>query len=570
MKKILAILLALTMIVGLSAVAFASDENHTITITNTDSSVQHTYEAYQVFAGNLDASEGILSDIVWGSGVNGAALLTALKADATIGTDFVDAETAADVAKVIENYENDSAKIDAFATLVGGNLTNTVAGTSTQTASPYTITGLDDGYYFVKDKDDSVTAGTETYSKYMLQVVKDVSVEAKDDQLTPEKTTSVTTVSIGDVVPYKVTLPVPKMNGYSTYTMVMTDTMDKGLAFDAATGIESVKVGSKTLTKVDSFDPVPDPTTVYTVTAEKDNTTGNTTVTVTFYDFIQYKGETGNIEVKYNATITEEAFIGTNDGIKNDVSFTHSNNPYKEGSTGETPHSTVTVYTTEITIHKVDGATKSPLAGAEFKIEGDTLTNMLSTGVKYEKLPYELKEGETVADAGPFYLLNDGKYTKTAPTDATAGQYASREDKYEMVSYTKLVTEDGGTVVYSGITGTDGLLTFTGLSAGTYTITELTAPDGYNLLEEPIEITIEFKMTDDTPPVPQFSVAGESNLITVSDDGTIEITIENNSGSTLPSTGGIGTTIFYIVGGLLAVGAGVVLVTKKRMSKEDV
>ena len=128
---------------------------------------------------------------------------------------------------------------------------------------------------------------------------------------------------------------------------------------------------------------------------------------------------------------------------------------------------------------------------------------------------------------------------------------------------------------------------FEGLGAGKYTITELVAPDGYNLLQEPIYIEIELAITDDLDtegnPVVVWNAyyldkdgnrltddAGEVKKVSLVDgSGNIfNLEVVNNSGATLPSTGGIGTTIFYILGGILVVGAGIMLVVKKRMSSE--
>ena len=104
-KRALALVLALTLLLAMSATVFAADDTtYTITINNTTTG--HTYEAYQIFAGDLAEKDGktILSNIEWGSGVNGAALLTALKADATLGNDFKDCTTAAQVADVLATY----------------------------------------------------------------------------------------------------------------------------------------------------------------------------------------------------------------------------------------------------------------------------------------------------------------------------------------------------------------------------------------------------------------------------------------------------------------------------------
>lgn len=129
-RKLLALLLALLLTAALTVPALANgddgtdeaqpqaDTTYTITINNNKDG--HIYKAYQVFAGDL--ADGILSNIQWGTGVNGGALLSALKGDETIGSDFAECTTAADVAKVLAGFESDSANLDAFAKVVAANL----------------------------------------------------------------------------------------------------------------------------------------------------------------------------------------------------------------------------------------------------------------------------------------------------------------------------------------------------------------------------------------------------------------------------------------------------------------
>ncbi|MEE0856910.1 MAG: hypothetical protein U0L58_06440 [Ruminococcus sp.] len=171
-----------------------------------------------MFEGNLDTNEEILTNINWSNGVDGAALLADLTANLT---DFASCTSASDVATVLVDYldDNNSTAIDTFAEVVGKHLA-TVAGTSTENASPYTIAVQGDGYYFIKDKNDSVTEEGEAYSKYMLNVVRDVTIEAKDEHLVPEKKivengneVSTNVASIGDEITFKITIDVPKMDG---------------------------------------------------------------------------------------------------------------------------------------------------------------------------------------------------------------------------------------------------------------------------------------------------------------------------------------------------------------------
>ena len=110
-----------------------------------------------------------------------------------------------------------------------------------------------------------------------------------------------------------------------------------------------------------------------------------------------------------------------------------------------------------------------------------------------------------------------------------------------------------------------GDTTIAGFGEHDYYLYETKAPNGYNLLAEPVKFTFHTSATMDLLTDPAW--------ITLN-DSTIKLTgmnfdIANNSGATLPETGGIGTTLFYVIGALLVVGAGVLLVTKKRMGKAD-
>ena len=163
---------------------------------------------------------------------------------------------------------------------------------------------------------------------------------------------------------------------------------------------------------------------------------------------------------------------------------------------------------------------------------------------------------------GTYWKLKDGTYTTTAPETAT-------EDKYESTT-TKYVEQTVTTVKGNGQTETNvkgyvdpntGEITFTGLGAGNYILTETVTPNGYNTIA-PIEFNISFDAGTK-------KFASDNSAIELQGDNTLYTTVINKSGAELPSTGGIGTTIFYVVGGLLVVGAGIVLVTKKRMGKAE-
>ena len=159
--------------------------------------------------------------------------------------------------------------------------------------------------------------------------------------------------------------------------------------------------------------------------------------------------------------------------------------------------------------------------------------------------------------------MKDGTFTETAPTTETESKYVSNSVKYAKVTDSTEQTKMQK-VTASGTTDANGLITFKGLGAGTYYITELKTLGGYNLLTAPITVTIT-----GTP-----SATGSGYSWSVSsnakfEDDMVKLTVENNKGSVLPITGGIGTTIFYVIGGLLVCGAAVMAITKKKLSVED-
>ncbi|MDD5904747.1 MAG: SpaH/EbpB family LPXTG-anchored major pilin [Clostridium sp.] len=206
--------------------------------------------------------------------------------------------------------------------------------------------------------------------------------------------------------------------------------------------------------------------------------------------------------IEYSATVLDTAVLGAN-GNNNKVNLSWN---YVDGGGDEDPDPDdpeTTTYVYMITINKVDANGNTPLAGAKFV----------------------LRKGN--AAEGYKYL----KYTPA--TEDTPAEVEWVTDIDEATVYT---TDD------------DGLAIISGIAEGTYELVETKAPEGYNLLYGPVTVTV---------PAPAEEGQNHNN---------VEITVENSTGSELPSTGGIGTTIFYIVGGVLMVAAVVLFATKKRMS----
>lgn len=427
-----------------------------------------------------------------------------------------------------------------------------------------TISNLTDGYYVIED-----TAAKTPVSALMLQTVNNPNetVTIKADEPTVDKKivdnaqganpTTANNAAIGDTVYFQVTSKVPDMTGYTKYFFVMNDTLSKGLEFGA---IDSIVVGEKTLKA----------NTDYTLETNKDNNNGTTSIEIVFKNFIQYtKG--ADITITYHATVDEDAEIGTA-GNDNTVKLQYSNNPNvtpsgeldnpdkpkSDDPTGDTPEKKTQTFVTGIELIKVNPAGER-LTGATFEITG-------------EKLNKVLVEQDTFTEAadGKYWLLKDGSYTTTEPvTDENAvgynaGKYADTVKKYtkSKVQEVKATKEN---VKAEATVGADGVLRFNGLAAGEYTINEIKAPDGYNLLASPIQLKIEWTAPTDTAKCTWTYTwkQGNDNLTPVENaENTVQIV--NNTGSQLPSTGGIGTTIFYVGGAILIIGAIAALIIKRR------
>lgn len=529
--------LAFTMAFAMGLTASAAD--YTITINKPAGDIDRTYEAYQIFQGNLDGST--LSDIEWGTGIDGAAFLTELKKNASF-TSCTDAKT---VAEKLAAFTNDSDEAVAFAKLAGKFLTT---ATATSSAGKITVPA---GYYLLKDV---TTVAHDALSLNILEVVKDVTVNPKADHPTVDKKigTDISTgvaaneATIGDKVPFVIASKVPQMQGYTKYFFVLNDSMTAGLTYNRDVAI---KIGTTTLAP-----------TAYDVTYDD---TANT-MKIVIKNFIQYKSEAGkDIVVTYSATLNENADL-TQAGNKNTVKLTYSNNPNVESKgenepdstdpVGETPEHVTVTYSTKLQLTKVNGADHNEkLEGVEFQITGTSIKTAVSKGEYFKQ-----------DAAGTYYQLKDGTFTETDPTPETESKYVSTSVKYAKVTDTTEQT-NMQKVTASGTTDKNGLITFEGLGAGTYFITELKTKSGYNLLTAPITVVITA-----TPGTTSCTWTATMNGAPATfEENMVKLTVENNKGSVLPITGGIGTTIFYVIGGLLVCGAAVMAITKKKLSVED-
>jgi LPXTG-motif cell wall-anchored protein len=362
----------------------------------------------------------------------------------------------------------------------------------------------------------------------------------------------------------------------------MKDKLPTGMTF---MGITSIKVADDNVPYTMTVAPAG--STTYAAYTAPENaaaavtTAGGQQIKVVFNNFKTFaEGKDGRIGadlvVTYTAVVNDDAnFTAT--GNKNEVVFDYSNDPNHDYNgdepgpgdvVGTTPKDTTTTYLTNIEISMSgDNGSISALAGAVFEIASTDYNVTLVTGEKMVASDYSLPasgESWVGTNGGTWYKLKDGSYTETAPTSTTGSSYESTDTTYKKVAFEKANTTPGSTNKVTVVSGEDGKIKLEGLKPGTYTIKETKAPTGYNLDETEHTIKLDWDATE------KKIVLNEDD----SDDAakfdgttaTAKITIDNKAGSVLPSTGGIGTTIFYIVGAILVLGAGILLVTRRRMN----
>ena len=558
LKKTFALLLALALVLSLGITAYAAEQKGSITIHEAGGvSVEgKTFLAYKVLDLNL-VGEGYVYTVP-----------EALK---DFYADYFELNEALgdfdyQVTQKIAALTGDDLFAFASGVLAAAKVANiapaSVTGQRGDTSVKFTDLPL--GYYVVEDTAETtpVSALVLTSTKPNVEVNIKAELPVVDKKIIEEQDRVETNnAAVGDVVSYEVTSKVPDMTGYTKYYFVLKDTMSLGLTFNQDVAIT---IGNQALTKDNDF----------TVTAKA--TANGTEIEIVFKNFISYKDQKGDaITLTYSATINENAVIGAA-GNPNYVKLQYSNNPNKVVSgdpdnpdkpavpEGETPEEEVRTYVTGLKLIKVDPE-GNRLTGAEFTITGNKLNKVLVR-----------KDVYTQDENGTYWRLTDGTYTTQDPLDEGVEQskYESVTVKYAKESVTE-VKETQENVKATAVVGDDGVLRFDGLSAGDYEITELRSPAGYNLLEKPFKITIDWTAPENVSVPCTWTVsdteAGDGYASSLERgaqivDGCIQIQVENKSGTQLPETGGMGTTLFYIVGGLLMTTAVVLLITKKKLS----
>lgn len=502
MKKLMAALLAVAMVCAMAIPAFAAAG--TVVSGSKVDVTKHSFEAYQIFSAKLDSATKKLSDVKWGNGVKGNELLVALQADTTLG-DFASCESASDVAEKLAKFDAEHAtKFAAF--VANGYLTIDKTEGTGNIALPSA------GYYLIKDV--TPVEGKYDASNLTLLLVsgpETVTPQVKTDIPTLQKKVKDKNDSTGETTDWQ------DSADYDIGDIIpyqLTATLGNVSNFDTYyvefvdkmdhltyRNITSVKVGDTTLS-ADEYSSTWD--------------SANKKLTVSIDNVKAFDATNGStITVEYTASLDSDAILGST-GNPNEAYLVFSNNPNGNGK-GQTKPDKNIVFTYKVVANKVDQDNK-PLPGAAFAL--------------YKKLPVGF-------DPATSHITQDG--------DAYAPVEALNVD-----ADGKLVSETRTNFEWKGI------------DDGEYMIKEIITPTGYNSIE-PIKFTVnaDHQIEADDPKLTELT--GGDKFTGSVDHSTLTIEIQNRMGSTLPGTGGIGTTIFYVVGGGLMVAAAILLITKKRM-----
>lgn len=371
----------------------------------------------------------------------------------------------------------------------------------------FTVSGQ--GYYLIYDE-TTATENTAVAAAMLQNVTANAEVKLKVESIIVDKTVGEgqTTASVGDVIDYEVSSKVPNVVGYDEFFFEVTDKLSKGLTFNDDV---EVTIGGVVYEH-------------YTVTYNTDEATGVTTLVIKFdeTEFAKLNDKMGQaLEITYSATLNSNA--ATEKENSNEVVIEYSNDPETDEH-GKTNTDIVYVYTYGFDFTKKNSAGEV-LPGAEFVLK-----------------------------------LSDGSYATFDENGVYTGKVASIDDA------TVLVSDENGKIAVSG------------LEAASYTLVETKAPEGYSIPNFEFTFTISQELNEDgTLKSASFDYTADDNnnaangYISVTNSAndvltskSFAVTVLNAKEGELPTTGGIGTTIFTIAGIVVMVIAGAALVIRNR------
>lgn len=503
-RKISSVFVAVLMMAITVIPAFAAEQTGLGTITISNATIGKDYSIYKIFDANPSGTDGQVAY------TTDESMKNAIE-NAQGGSGLFTFTKNTSGTYNVEAKASDEAII-AFLQKAVTTLGLTPVKTQQATSVTVEFKDIAYGYYLVTSSLGSVVTVDSTNKTVTVIDKNQQGPSWKDEGKTivdsdVKNSKTVSTGFYGDTVKYKISVDTTNYDGAKKILeYYIKDTLGNGLSYQKDT--VKVTVGSVDLTANED----------YTITYL--NSDQRFKITIPWYENNEFKyGSPSNITVTYSATIDKDAVIA-GAGNKNTASF-----GYKDDSCDEIHESTektTTTYTFALAIKKVD-VKGAALSGAHFKIGS-------LGGVKQA----------------------DGTYTYTSNKQA---------EGYT----TDFVSDDKGLIIVRGV------------AAGTYTATETKAPAGFNLLTDTVDITasVESKSTYTTTIITYLDKDGNVVESQVS-EGSVKktetcvpvsaVNIVNKAGTELPSTGGMGTTLFYIIGAVLVIGAGVLMITRKRMS----
>lgn len=538
--------------------------------------------AYKVF--DVEYDNEAITVKGWGKDVDEAGILAALKLPADT--------SAEEVANKLTSTGLGAIKAEDFAKFVMNNIkTNAGVKGTINNGGTVSFENLSNGYYATSctvqigdDEDynakslgmlailegEATNVGEAGVAKIGLPEVQKKVKENQKENLptedgktvlanyeTDEDYNDIADWNIGDSVPFKLYGTMPdNLDMYEKYFYQFNDNLGVEFTRVAKSDAYTVKIDGTTIPETSEVDE--ETVNNYNVTFGQQ---GENKIIVTFDDIKAAAARVGVkltsksvVTVEYEAVLNTNAVVGK-PGQDNEVYLTYSNNPnkYGEGERGKTPEDKVRVYTYGFTFEKYF------TTGNSSKVTAEELATWKSGGS--EAIEFKLTKGEDGKE--PIYVKPAGE----------------NEEGWNYVLATK--DEEGATTVINlfAIEGNNERLSvkIKGLDEGTYYLTETKAPKGYNAVENvPVVITADtgntqdWLMTEDTLTEFKYKVDKEVTQTGADITGIAMGEIENKKGTTLPTTGGVGTRLFYFFGGAMVSIAGVSLITKKRMGKNQI
>ena len=528
----------------------ATTANGSVTIENVEGNTTE-FEGYQIFSADFATVEGktVASNITWANGSVKTAVEEVIKEEEP----NYKGKTAQDAADWITNEvtgTDETTRVDSnhIAYKIAAAVDNLTEKTTTTNGA---ASGLAHGYWLFVTKADTINEG-EAGTSPIFAVVGSTPVKVNEKTGIPtvekkivsdadSKEHDAADSQIGQDVTYNLYGTVAEnFDKYDTYFYQFSDKISKGLTLQKGAKVYLYK--SRTDAKGDLARTEGKDITAYfkEETPAEAAEDGSKTTTWTCDNLKEVSDVTKDsyIVVSYKAQINKDAVVAGTEGNENTVTLNYSNNPMTS-ERGETQPDTVKDYTYGLKINKVDLGTEKALKGARFTIQATTADDVASTNL---------------------YVQDNGSLGETPKEFVTNGE---------------------------------GIIEVTGLDAGTYTVTEVSAPSGYAKVD-PFTFEIKPSMKDDDPDAGLTGLTGElttgqgdkviagltygdtgDNSLTVKPDsektdGIFNITVGDTKQVGLPLTGLNGVTFTWIAGGaVLCIGVAHLIRSRKQAEESE-